>query len=280
MSGNRAEAKSEFLAAMRAAGIEPYAELDLLDGERERFRVVGDKPGSKNGWAILYGGPVPAGSFGSWKTGVWQTWRSRDRRPETPKERRERRKLLELDQRARAEESARRHAVSRERAAKLWLTARPAADDHPYLRTKGVHAFGLRQLRDMLVVPCRDVHGTLHTLQFIGPDGTKRFLTGGRIEGCYFSIGRPCTTLYLAEGYASGATVHQATGDAVAVCFSCGNLKSVAIALREKFPELAMVIAADNDEATPGNPGVTRAFEAAAAAGALVAIPNFVQVSV
>jgi putative DNA primase/helicase len=147
------------------------------------------------------------------------------------------------------------------------------------LQRKGVHAYGLRQLRDMLVIPARDTLGTLHTLQFIGTDGTKRFLTGGRIEACYCSIGNITERLYLAEGYASAATVHQATGDAVAACFSCGNLKPVALALRAKFPGLALVIAADNDAATPGNPGLTHAFEAAAAAGALVAVPDFTGVN-
>lgn len=69
--------------------------------------------------------------------------------------------------------------------------------------------------------------------------------------------------------------MHAATGQAVAACFSCGNLKAVALALRAKFPTLRLVIAADNDAATPGNPGVAHAFAAAAAAGALVAVPDF-----
>jgi phage/plasmid primase-like uncharacterized protein len=62
---------------------------------------------------------------------------------------------------------------------------------------------------------------------------------------------------------------------AVAACFSAGNLKSVAMVLRAKFPTLRLVIAADNDTGTPGNPGERHAFEAAAAAGALVSVPDF-----
>lgn len=79
------------------------------------------------------------------------------------------------------------------------------------------------------------VSRVLHTLQFILPDGSKRFLSGGRISGCYYAMGRPAGVLLLCEGYATGATLHQATGHAVAVAFNCGNLPVVARALRAKF---------------------------------------------
>jgi putative DNA primase/helicase len=269
----------DFLAAMIDAGIEPHGDLQLIEGALQRFRVRGDKSGSRNGWAVFYGGPAPAGSFGSWRTGESHTWRCRPPLNETAGQRAQRRRQQEAVRAHRQAAQVEVYAAARERAARLWRTARPATDAHPYLRRKSVHSYGLRQLRDMLVIPARDAHGTLHTLQFVGADGTKRFLTGGRIEGCYCSIGTIAQRLYLAEGYASAATVHQATGDAVAACFSCGNLKAVALALRAKFPALSLVIAADNDAATPGNPGVKHAFEAAAAAGALVAVPDFTVVN-
>lgn len=268
-------AMNEFVAAMVAAGLEPVDDLALIDGELKRYRIKGDKAGSRNGWAVFYTHPVPAGAFGSWRTGESQTWRTRPPVGETAKARAERRRQLEEMRRLRIAEQASVQASARERAARIWGTARPATNVHRYLQAKGVHAFGIRQLRDMLVIPARDAAGVLHTLQFIGVDGTKRFLTGGRIEGCYCSMGRVVDCLYLCEGYASAATVHTATGQAAAACFSCGNLKAVAVALRLKFPLLRLVIAADNDAGTAGNPGVTHAFEAAAAAGALVAVPQF-----
>jgi putative DNA primase/helicase len=48
----------------------------------------------------------------------------------------------------------------------------------------------------------------LHSLQFIEGNGEKRFLTGGRVSGCYFAIGNPNEgkALCIAEGYATGAT--------------------------------------------------------------------------
>ena len=79
----------------------------------------------------------------------------------------------------------------------------------------------------------------LHSLQFISREGDKRFLIGGRVSGCYFPIGKPDGALCIAEGYATGASIHEATGTAVAVAFNAGNLLPVASALRAKFPRLA-----------------------------------------
>ena len=110
------------------------------------------------------------------------------------------------------------HAAARDKAARLWARAHPADSSHPYLIKKRIKPFGLRRLRDMLVIPARDTNGTLHTIQFIQPDGSKRFLTGGRISGCYFSIGRPEGSILICEGVATAATLFEATGRAVAAC--------------------------------------------------------------
>ena len=121
-------------------------------------------------------------------------------------------------------------------------------------------------------MPLRDGEGRIHSLQFIDADGNKRFLSGGRIAGCYYPIGIPVDTLCICEGYATAASVHEATGHAVAVAFNCGNLLSVAQILRRKFPAIELVICADNDTQTDGNPGLTKAREAASAVGALLAV--------
>ena len=182
---------------------------------------------------------------------------------------------MQAMQQARAEEQAAVQEAARQRADKLWARAHPATNSHAYLQRKRVAAIGIRALRDMLLIPARDAAGNLHTLQFIGADGGKRFLTGGRIAGCYYAIGKPLDSLLLCEGYATGATLYAATGRAVAVAFNCGNLLAVARALRGKFPELRLIVCADNDFATPGNPGLTHARAAARAVGGFVAVPRF-----
>lgn len=268
---------ARFLDTLRAASLEPAKPLSLVDGKLERFRVVGDKAGSRNGWAVLHHHPILAGAFGSWKTGESHTWHE-DRPVMDPEARAELRRQVRAMQQARAEEEAKVRAEAAAKAASLWERARPATDAHPYLVAKQVRAYGIRQLREMLLIPTRDEHGHLHTLQFIGADGAKRFLTGGRIRGCYCAIGRPADVLLVCEGYATAATLHQATGHATAAAFSAGNLEPVARALRAKFPRLALVLAADNDYATPGNPGLTAALAAARAVGGRVAVPTFPEV--
>jgi len=269
--------QGEFLAAMCAAGLVPHADLHLAPGELQRFRVRGDKAGSKNGAAVYYSEPMPAGWFGSWRTGLSQSWRGELARPMSAADRRAVRLQMERLHEARTTEQRASQASARDRAARLWRIARPATSEHPYLRRKGVHAFGIRQLRDALVIPARDASGVLHTLQFIKPDGTKTFLTGGRVRGCYYGIGRPHECVLMAEGLATASTLYMATGAAVACCFFAGNLLPVAQAMRQKFPRLRLVIVADNDSATPGNPGVTKAKEAARAVGALLAVPTFTE---
>lgn len=270
--------RAELLAALQAAGVGPAKGLDLVgDGRLVRYRVDGDKPGSLNGWVVFHGGAHPAAAFGSWRTGAQQAWRpARDAgRPFTPAEAAARRQQLVAMEAARREEMGRVHADARARAAKLWARSRPATNAHAYLQRKRVHAFGLRRLGGALVVPLRDAAGTLHSLQFIQEDGRKTFLSGGRIRGCYFAIGRPDALLLVCEGYATGATLHMATGQAVAVAFNAGNLAPAARMLRAKFPGARMAICADDDRLTPGNPGVTRAREAARAVGARLIVPRF-----
>jgi len=96
------------------------------------------------------------------------------------------------------------------------------------------------------------------------------------VTGCYFSLGNVDDTqpLCIAEGFATGATIREATGYAAAVAFSSGNLEPVARVLREKFRDLELIMCAD-DAATAGNPGMTKARVAALAVGGKIAVPDF-----
>jgi putative DNA primase/helicase len=137
--------------------------------------------------------------------------------------------------RERETQMARQRAEARTRADSIWRAAQPAPDSHPYLLSRQVRSHGLRLHQECLVVPLRDTSGALQNLQFISHDGGKRFLKGGRVGGCYFAMGVPAGALFIVEGYATGATVHEATGHAVAVAFDAGNLPHVATGLRAKY---------------------------------------------
>lgn len=266
---------SEFLAALQAAGLGMLRPDVVADGRLHRFRVEGDKAGSLNGWYVADFTEPAHAVYGSWKTGQSCTWRPDQAAPMTEAEREALAIRREAARVARDTEQAAVRAAARLRAEKLWSRAKPATNEHAYLVRKSVGAFGIRDLRSQLVIPLRDTKGTLHTLQFIGPDGTKTFLTGGRKQGCYFSIGTPGRVLCICEGYATGATIYQCTKHATAIAFDAGNIAPVARALRAKFPDRVLCICADDDQATPGNPGLTAARQAAAAVGAVLAVPEF-----
>ena len=187
---------------------------------------------------------------------------------------------MEAMRREREADEIRRKSEAQVRAAAIWNAASPAPDDHAYLTRKRIKAHGARLHKGVLLIPMR-ADGAIHSLQFIGEGGDKRFLTGGRVAGCYFSIGdtKGAAALCIAEGFATGATIHEATGYPVAVAFNAGNLLAVAKAMREKFPDLPLILCADDDRKTPGNPGLTKATEAARTVGGLLVIPEFVGVT-
>jgi putative DNA primase/helicase len=266
----------ELRAAMEAAGLRTNDPI-AADGGLHRFHVDGDKPGSRNGWYALYADKVPAAAFGSWKTGEQHTWCSKPERAMIFRERAEfKRKMNEAIEQRRVERDKSRQAA-RERANAIWRDAPPAKPGHPYLERKRVKPHGTRQFGDDLMIPIRDAGGVLHSLQFIGADGEKRFLPGGAIRGHFHVIGNPPgPALCIAEGYATGATIFEVTGYPTIVAFNAKNLSPVAQAMRAAFPKLRIVMCADNDIGTPGNPGVTEATKAAKLVNGRVAIPRTV----
>lgn len=130
-----------------------------------------------------------------------------------------------------------------------------------------------------LVIPIRSMDAAIRSLQFIGESGEKRYLPGGEKSGCYFSIGKPDGLVCIVEGFATGVSIHEATGNAVAVAFDATNLLPVSLAMRSRFPDAKLIIGADNDQWTKGNPGATKARAAAEAVGGLLAIPEFSDLS-
>ncbi len=149
-------------------------------------------------------------------------------------------------------------------------TLKAEARQHQYLAIKRIQPHGARLYRDALVTPLIDESGAIVNLQFINADGNKRFLSGGRKKGCYFTIGDPTETILIAEGFATGASLHESTGHYVIVAFDAGNLKSVGSVIRAKYPDAEIIIAGDNDESGIGQ---LKANAAALAIGGKVLIP-------
>ncbi len=267
------DAISQFREAMQAAGLEPPQVIE--PGKLHRFPGIGKRNGNTAGWCNLFDDGL-GGSFGDWSSGFSENWQAKRDRPFSTVEREAfKRHVAEAQAQAEAERKA-RQAEAAAKAAAIWNAAAPAPGDHPYLVRKDIKAHGARLHNGALLIPMRE-GGELHSLQFIGPDSDKRFLTGGRVAGCYFSIGstQGAAALCIVEGFATGATIHQATGHPVAVAFNAGNLKAVAQAMRARFSAMPLIVCADDDADTQGNPGLSKAREAAQSVGGLLAVPGF-----
>lgn len=268
---------TEALAAAAASiGIAPPDSL-LADAVVRRYHDrLNDRPGQKNAWYMATHNPdgTTGGAVGSWKLGTSATWCTSITRTFTPEEKA---RFAQEQAAARARAEAERLEAQKQAAAKaaqLWDRARPAQPDHPYLVRKSVPPYRARQIGAALIFDYRDHHGTITTLQFIQPDGSKRFLSGGTVVACSHRFGPKISrVLILAEGFATGATIHEATGHPVAVCGFAGNLKPVALAARAAFPAAVLVIAGDADPV-----GRAKALEAAEAVQGQAVFPDFGEV--
>lgn len=268
------------LAQLRDAGL-AVETLEL--GVLTRARVDGDRGSKRSGWYVVHdlhtaaGRTLYFGSYGNWKTGETGKLKH-STRGLSPEERARITAQVKLDRERAQQARAELAETAARRAARLWGQL-PAEGRSPYLDRKKVRAYGLRFARDgVIVVPMIGASGALVGLQFIAPDGTKRFLTGTAKQGASFAIGRTThdsDPLVIVEGYATGASVHQATGWPVVVCFDAGNLLPVAERERRAAPRRRILIAADDDHATTGNPGRTKALECAQRVQAWVALPVF-----
>lgn len=205
------------------------------------------------------------------------------------------RRALELSQRRQQEktriEAAHEKAASE--AAALWVEACETGES-AYLTRKGIQPYGVRFAGGgWLLVPVRDAAGKLCNLQRIAPDKPthgstdKLFLKDGRKSGLWHMVGNVGSTegngaapgvLLVAEGYATAASLHEATGRPVAVAFDAGNLAHVAKALRTLYPAALLVVCGDDDvqtfARTGNNPGRDKATAAARAVRGLTVFPD------
>ncbi|SDP55339.1 putative DNA primase/helicase [Phyllobacterium sp. YR620] len=295
---------NSFLDAMRAAGVNMDTGSNkgghpIADGKVHRADAIGQR-NKRHIWYVLHADHPASGAFGDLKLGVQDTWTVTKVLKQLSKE--ERKVIADRIERNKREREAEQKALNAEAAevsARLYTAAKKPVPDHPYIAKKGLPIFpGLKQLFEdfkykvdgepktaragNLVVPIFKPTAEKPVLvgaQLIQPDGVKRFVKGTAKDGNYHSIGRSNGgNVFIGEGYATCARVHEATGDLCYVAFDAGNLKSVAINIRKKFPDKQLILIADNDRFTTkpvDNPGLTFATAAAEAVNAIVAVPTF-----
>ncbi|MFI3137105.1 MAG: toprim domain-containing protein [Methylococcaceae bacterium] len=208
----------------------------------------------------------------------------------------ERERIQAEQQRRQVEQQARQDKAAY-KAQALWQAAKPAPPDHPYLLRKQVKPHGLRVgtwkrsiqdeqgryrpliIENALLVPMFDQTGVIRSLQAIFTekhpilDRDKDFLPGGGRGGLFGWIGARTDKVLIAEGFSTSATLHEESGYRLYIAFAANNLLAVGLIVRDKLPDAEIVFCADNDTQTHGNPGLTKAIEAAQAVGGSVAVP-------
>lgn len=191
---------------------------------------------------------------------------------------------IALTAKHRADAAAQAEAIWNEKP-NLIEAGAPAVSEHPYLVKKGIQPQGAKVYRGSLTIGGMDcngalmipskINGKITTLQFISKDTSlkdnKRFIFGG--EKGWYVIGKiePDGKVCIAEGFATAASIHEATGYPVVVCFDAGNMQKVAEALRLKMPGVVIVLCADDDSAK-GDTGLKAANRSALAVNGLVAV--------
>lgn len=252
----------DVLAQLQVAGLQ----VDALEvGARKRCRLDDDR--EKRGWYHLHelrldsGDLVLVGSYG--------VWRGSD--PGSMKVELAKASVTTAEQRAalkariaadrKQAEAARKGEAARAaaRASKMWARLEPTGESE-YLRLKCVAGHGVRySSTGAVIVPMLDAAGLIHGLQAIYPPGhikRKRlgrdkdfWPPGAAKQGHFFLIGSPPVgaACLLCEGYATGASLHEATGLPVAIAFDAGNLVHAAAALRARWRGLRVLICADDD---------------------------------
>ena len=153
----------------------------------------------------------------------------------------------------------------------IWQNSKPCRE-HPYLAQKGVKAYGLRIDKYGNIVIAYSRNGPTATLQFIKPSGDKLFLKDHQTKGAYSQVGAGTgDTIYICEGYATGASIHEATGESVFIVGFAGNLLPAAENIARLHPGKQIIFCADNDKHGKGQ---HKANEAAQAVGGLVCMPE------
>jgi len=230
-----------------------------MDGNIHRFKS-GTKgsggAGDKTGWYVAFNDSIPAGRFGDWRLGIEVTFRADVGRKFTPAEEMAHTRRMSEAKIKRDEELKKQREIVSNTVEKIWQDCTAAHPDHPYLKRKGINVHGARVTGDgRLVIPLFNKDNTLSTIQYIANDGSKLYHKGGATGGKYWTLGNieNPKIIYVAEGFATAATINEATGSNCIVAYSASNLVPVVESLREEFgSQQEIVIIADNDNSGIG----------------------------
>jgi phage/plasmid primase-like uncharacterized protein len=272
---DRLKNKQDFRLAIINTGLTPPEEI-IDNGQIQRFSTNG-KRGNKDGWYVLHSDGIPNGLFGCWRTNIEKSWQANIDRPYSPEEAEYLKNQTDQSFKQRKIERENAINLAKIRTQSIWDKSVEVID-HPYLKNKGIKPYIAMQYGKSLVIPMyRD--GMLATAQFIDEEGNKHFVKDGPVAGSYSLIGSitESATVCICEGYATAASIHEATSHPVVIAFHSGNLPKVAKIFWEKHPNISLIIAGDDDFHNENNPGKKSASEAAEVTQSRLIFPTFTE---
>jgi putative DNA primase/helicase len=278
------DVETEFIEFLNKLGIPPEnagGNFPILDGRKHRYQIAGDHARHENGEYCVYLDEWPAGyakSYSAKHNVEYATWSLSSGGMEyTEEEKLIWRKKREEEVKQRTEEEQKRRDYAAKNAAISWENATESGViEHAYIVKKGItNVRGVKLLGREIIVPLYDSFGAIHNIQRINVDGEKRFLSGGRKRGCFYRLdGDVRNHVFICEGLATGLSIREATGCACIVAFDAGNIESVVSELVANG-HINLVLAADNDFQTKGNPGINAAVNIANEHVIPVVVPVF-----
>ena len=276
-----------FVEKMREAGlvIDKYPEIN---GRGTRVAVQGDKAGQKSGWYKIHTDGVPVCLFQNWRTGDGT---QKLVAPSTKIDMSIDLEKVKVNTEAMAAKLSSQEEATKQLHAEVAknvqerLAVYKESERTEYIQNKDIPVFkGVYATnRGATVVPLSDIDGNVKTMQTILPTGTKMFEKGGELKGSMHVINADNLAeakggIVICEGYATGATIREATNGyfGVVCAMTSHNLLDVAKAVSEKYPDKPLIIAGDNDRFNVnGNVGRLTAEAVAKELGAKVIIPEF-----
>ena len=251
----------EFTHAMQAVGLILNKHGVIDDGCIHQCKCPHDKANKKSGRYFLHSDGIANGAFGCYhesETALANEWKSTAPTPTmSDAERKAYSERMARQQAEREAQTLQEQKDAQTACIELWGRGHDATSAHPYIERKGIRAYGVKELNGALLVPMYDGKDNLCNIQFIQADGAKKFKTGAKKKGAYFAFGATDTkAVVICEGFATGASIAQATGHTVVVAFDAGNLLPVAQRIKSNLPDgWRLIIAGDNDAFKPTNTG-------------------------
>jgi putative DNA primase/helicase len=280
--------REEFAKALESVGCVLSGDHPIMDGQKHRITVAGEKFTKKSGSGFYVGhlDGHPAGYMKNNRTGVDLTWKSKGYALNP-----EQKALMAAEAAAKLQQREAELSKLQDQAAKRVVKQMaklvPVEQPTRYMLSKGIEPHGgafTDKDGKKTYLPAVDADGKQWTMQYIQENGTKRFAKDSRKDGCFHAVGgmdelAKAPVLVIGEGYATAVSLRQSLSFATVSAFDSGNLAQVAQALHRKFPDKPVVIAGDDDrhlELVQGvNPGRTKAEEAARLVGGKVLLPIF-----